>query len=231
MRRGQCDEASATRPVRRGQCDEASATRPVGRECAAARSRRAGPSLLEYALRSMDSLWASRWLCFALRTAEAACLDKHRNRFGSHRSRHVFDRNNDRAWAGWRRRPAADAACRAARGGCERKRPCNESYIMRAASRSRRSELRLTMLSLIKPLHLALDLREACTQGDLCGGCGQHFSSTGRLFLLLMATRKRDRHFVIHSAAPGGEHSNDATVSSGSVLLRRLMRSRQCQRG
>jgi hypothetical protein len=87
------------------------------------------------------------------------------------------------------------------------------------------------MLSLITPLHLALDLHDACTQGDLGGCCGQHSPQQGGYFF-----RSWQQESVIGisssiSAAPGVGQSNDATVSDGCVLLWCLMRSRQCRRG
>jgi hypothetical protein len=95
----------------------------------------------------LDNLWTSRWLCFALRTAEAACLDKQGNQFGAHRPASVTNRTSCE--------PQAD--------GVEANFGVKE----------------LTMLSLIKPLHLALDLHDACTQGDLSGCYGQHSLQQG----------------------------------------------------
>jgi hypothetical protein len=89
----------------------------------------------------------------------------------------------------------------------------------------------LTMLALIKPLHLALDLRDACTQGDLSGCCGRHSPQQGGYFFCSWQLESVIGISSSISAAPGVGQSNDATVSNGSVLLRRLLRSRQCQRG
>lgn len=123
----------------------------------------------------LDNLWTSRWLCFALRTAEAACLDKHGNRFGSHGSQHAFDRITMEPGlvgaAGHRRiQPAVRLAADANRNVPVTNRTSCEPQAGRSEANFGVKDL--TMLSLIKPLHLALDLHDACAQGDLSGCCG-----------------------------------------------------------
>jgi hypothetical protein len=84
------------------------------------------------------------------------------------------------------------------------------------------------MLSLIKPLHLALDLHDARTQGDLSG---RHSPQQGGYFFCSWQQESVIGISSSISVAPGVGQSNDATVSNGSVLLRCLMGSGQCQRG
>lgn len=144
-----------------------SATWPAGRECAAAQADAQGHRSWNPRCDRLDGLWTSRWLCFALRTA---CLDKHRNRFGSHRSRHAFDRITMEPGlvgaAGHRRiQPAARLAADANGNVPATNRTSCEPQAGRAEANFGVKDL--TMLSLIKPLHLALDLHDACTQGDL----------------------------------------------------------------